>query len=56
MTEIICEYNDCEFCKEGKCIADKIKVIEGAWDGDSCPVCVTGFWCEDLEEVENGGK
>ena len=52
MTEIICEYNECEFCKEGICIADKIKVIQGAWDEDSCPVCVTGFWGDGFEEVE----
>jgi len=59
MTEIVCEYKECEFCKDGKCTRDRIKVIYGAWDDDSCPVCVTGFWGEGVdysEEVEGGIK
>ena len=52
MTEIICEYKECEFCKEGICTRDKIKVIQGAWDEDSCPVCVTGFWGEYVDYSE----
>ena len=56
MTEIVCEYNECEFCKEGKCTRDIIKVIYGAWNDDSCPVCVTGFWGElvDYDEEIRG--
>ena len=62
MTEIICEYNECEFCKEGKCTKDKIKVIQGAWDedSDSYPVCVIGFWgvdyCEEKGYIKNDRK
>ena len=52
MTEIICEYSECEFCKEGKCTRDIIKVIHGAWNEDSCPVCVTGFWGEYVDYSE----
>ena len=52
MTEIVCEYNECEFCKEGRCTRDKIKVIQGAWNEDSCPVCVIGFWGEGVDYDE----
>lgn len=49
MTEIICEYEECEFRKEGRCTRDKIKVSHGAWDDDPCPVCLTGFWGEGVD-------